>query len=97
MLTGFDYNLQIEFRTPNRREYLPRTLEPEVYRFTSNRPWTDEWKRQNDSQRFPVCVEPIKDWNFFRGDKVEVLVGRDRGKHGIISQVCHCQDKLQDS
>lgn len=82
--------MKVEFQTPNRREYQNKKLEQGVYRFTANRPWTDEWKRQNDKARRPVVVEPIRDWNFFRGDRVEVLVGRDRGKHGIVSQVsCH--------
>ncbi|OXA62470.1 hypothetical protein Fcan01_02801 [Folsomia candida] len=79
--------MKVEFQTPNRREYQNKKLEQGVYRFTANRPWTDEWKRQNDKARRPVVVEPIRDWNFFRGDRVEVLVGRDRGKHGIVSQV----------
>ena len=26
-------------------------------------------------------------WGFFRGDRVELLVGRDKGKQGIIKQV----------
>lgn len=26
-------------------------------------------------------------WSFFRGDRVEVLVGRDKGKQGIVKQV----------
>lgn len=77
----------VEFKTPNRRQYLPRKREQPVYRFTANRPWTDEWKRQNDRVRPPVLIEPIKDWCFYRGDRVEILVGRDRGKHGIISQI----------
>jgi large subunit ribosomal protein L24 len=79
--------IKVEFKTPNRREYLPKKREHYWYRFTSNRPWTEEWKRQNETLRRPVIIEPVKEWNFFRGDRVEVLVGRDRGKHGIVSQV----------
>lgn len=26
-------------------------------------------------------------WSYFRGDRVEVLVGRDKGKQGIVKQV----------
>lgn len=29
----------------------------------------------------------LENWLFFRGDRVEVLVGRDKGKQGIITQV----------
>lgn len=28
-----------------------------------------------------------ENWLFFRGDRVEVLVGRDKGKQGIVTQV----------
>ena len=28
-----------------------------------------------------------ENWSFFRGDRVEVLVGRDKGKQGIVTQV----------
>lgn len=29
----------------------------------------------------------IDEWGFFRGDRVEVLVGKDKGKQGIVTQV----------
>lgn len=81
----------IDWKTPDRINFLPRTIKSrktEKYRFTTNRPWTDEAKRQNQVDRStPVFVEPIKDWNVFRGDRVEVLVGKDRGRQGIVSQV----------
>lgn len=80
---------QVEWKTPNRPNYLPRTVKKPTYqfRFTSNRPWTDEFRRQNENRRNKVYTEPVKDWNFFRGDRVEVLVGRDRGKQGIVAQI----------
>lgn len=28
-----------------------------------------------------------EDWLFFRGDRVEILVGRDKGKQGIVNQI----------
>lgn len=34
-----------------------------------------------------MFLEPIAEWSFFKGDRVEVLVGRDKGKQGIIKQV----------
>lgn len=37
--------------------------------------------------RKKVFLEPIDEWSFFRGDRVEVLVGRDKGKQGIVSQI----------
>lgn len=30
---------------------------------------------------------PAENWSFFKGDRVEVLVGKDKGKQGIIKQV----------
>jgi large subunit ribosomal protein L24 len=35
-----------------------------------NRPWTEEFRRQNLVKRKKVFVEPIKEWAFFRGDRV---------------------------
>lgn len=29
----------------------------------------------------------VETWSFFRGDRVEILVGRDKGKQGFICQV----------
>ena len=37
--------------------------------------------------RKKVFIEPIADWSFFRGDRVEILVGKDKGKQGFVSQV----------
>lgn len=28
-----------------------------------------------------------EEWSYFKGDRVEVLVGRDKGKQGIVKQV----------
>jgi large subunit ribosomal protein L24 len=79
---------EVEYKTPNMIQYLPYVKKRKNLRFTTNRPWTDAFKKQNQgSIRQPVFIEPIKDWSIFKGDRVEVLVGRDAGKHGIVSQV----------
>jgi len=81
---------QVEWKTPDRINYLPRTVKKRAweFRFTTNRPWTDDFRRQNEVPRqHQVFVEPIKEWSIFRGDRVEILVGRDRGKQGIVSQI----------
>lgn len=36
---------------------------------------------------FMVLWVVSENWSFFRGDRVEVLVGRDKGKQGIVNQV----------
>jgi len=79
---------QVEWTTPNLPNYLPRQIKRKRYRFGTHRPWTDEFKKKNEGivQDF-VHVEPIRNWLVFRGDRVEVLVGRDAGKQGIVSQV----------
>jgi len=34
-----------------------------------------------------IYVQPIKEWFIFRGDRVEVLTGRDKGKQGLVNFV----------
>ncbi|XP_045455211.1 probable 39S ribosomal protein L24, mitochondrial isoform X1 [Melitaea cinxia] len=59
------------------------------FRFTTNRPWTMQFAKQNERTRQTkkVFLEPVGEWSFFKGDRVEVMVGRDKGKQGIVSQV----------
>lgn len=81
---------QVYWKTPRGvPQYLPRTVHRKKFRFTTNRPWTAQFYQQNHPNTFrnKVFVEPIKDWSFFRGDRVEVLVGKDKGKQGYISQL----------
>lgn len=33
---------------------------------------------------FYVCSEK---WSFFKGDRVQIMVGRDKGKQGIVNQL----------
>ncbi|XP_046875774.1 probable 39S ribosomal protein L24, mitochondrial [Hypomesus transpacificus] len=64
---------------------------PKDYRHTTNRPWTIAARRQNPpgKKRRKVFVEPIanEDWSVFRGDTVEILSGKDKGKQGKVTQV----------
>jgi large subunit ribosomal protein L24 len=79
---------QVEWKTPDLPNYLPREVKRRRVRFTMNRPWSPEFDAQNrDSHRNLIPVQPIKDWMFFKGDRVEVLTGRDKGKIGLVSQV----------
>lgn len=79
---------KVYWRTPRGfPQYLPRTVAKKKFRFTTHRPWTAEFQQQNARNRKKVFVEPILEWSFFRGDRVEVLVGPDKGKQGIVSQV----------
>lgn len=81
---------QVYWKTPRGvPQYLPRTIERKKFRFTTNRPWTGQFWQQNQpgTLRKKVFVEPIKEWSIFKGDRVEILVGKDKGKQGIVSQV----------
>uniref|UniRef100_A0AAY5KPQ5 Large ribosomal subunit protein uL24m n=1 Tax=Esox lucius TaxID=8010 RepID=A0AAY5KPQ5_ESOLU len=64
---------------------------PHDYRFGTNRPWTIAAKRMNPpgKKRRKVFVEPIPydEWSVFRGDTVEILSGKDKGKQGKVTQV----------
>lgn len=85
----FNY-LQVYWKTPRGKpNYLPKTVERHRFRFTTNRSWTGQFKQQNmpGTIRKKVFIEPIENWSFFRGDRVEVLVGKDKGKQGIVSQI----------
>lgn len=68
-----------------------RVVVPKDYRFGTNRPWTPAAKRLNPpgKKRRKVFVEPIAahDWPVFRGDTVEILKGKDKGKTGKVIQV----------
>ncbi|XP_072946472.1 large ribosomal subunit protein uL24m [Epargyreus clarus] len=81
---------QVYWKNPSGYPQYPAAqVARKKYRFTTNRPWTANFRRQNDRgvQRKKVFLEPIKDWSFFKGDRVEILVGKDKGKQGIVSQV----------
>ncbi|XP_055837394.1 probable 39S ribosomal protein L24, mitochondrial [Episyrphus balteatus] len=81
---------QVYWKTPRGLpNYLPKTLERKKFRYTTNRSWTGQFRQQNlpGTIRKKVFIEPIEEWNYFRGDRIEVLTGKDKGKHGIITQV----------
>ncbi|XP_054159251.1 probable 39S ribosomal protein L24, mitochondrial [Oppia nitens] len=80
----------IEWRTPRLINYNPRTVRwrKRAY-YDMSRPWTDEFQQLNaPNVDIPtIFVEPIKKFYIFRGDRVEILVGKDKGKHGIVNYV----------
>ena len=63
-----------------------RSFVPVVH--NTDRPWTSQYWAQNQPglnlQRKPRAhvVEPIReeDWMWFRGDRVEIMKGPDKGK-----------------
>lgn len=81
---------KVYYRTPRGHpQYLNRTIKKKNYHFTTDRPWSMGFQRANEPgvHHPKVFLEPIRDWSFFKGDRVEILTGRDQGKQGIINQV----------
>ena len=39
------------------------------------------------SYREMQIILPLKDWHFYRGDRVEIMIGKDAGKQGIVNSV----------
>ncbi|KAL8606336.1 hypothetical protein ACOMHN_050816 [Nucella lapillus] len=68
-----------------------REIRRKDWYYDENRPWTDAAKvanAPNKRHRHPL-LEPIadEDWTVFKGDRVEVLSGPDKGKLGIINSI----------
>jgi len=83
----------IEYKTPELIQYQNRTVRKPAHKYVFNteRPWTEGFQNYNDRWVNPpekhTLVQPIRHWMIFKGDRVEVLTGRDRGKQGLVSQV----------
>lgn len=79
-------------RAPNLPQY-----EQKIFRYKRSRnayydqwrPWQQEFQRLNaNGVKIPkIFVEPIRELGFYRGDRVEVLKGPDKGKQGIINYI----------
>ncbi|XP_068893522.1 large ribosomal subunit protein uL24m [Tenebrio molitor] len=81
---------QVEWKNPKGIQYKANAvIKRTKYKFGMHRPWTAEFREENSPGVYhaKVFVEPIKKWSFFRGDRVEVLVGKDKGKQGIVKQI----------
>lgn len=54
-----------------------------------HRSWSAQFQQQNaPNVKTPtIFVEPIKEWSIFRGDRVQILRGKDCGKQGIVNYV----------
>jgi len=85
---------KVEYKSPDEVQYLQKMYISPIRRHTLERPWTDQYWQEHPPFRkeeddFPPVVEPIKDddWMWFRGDRVEVMVGPDKGKQGYINMI----------
>jgi len=50
-------------------------------RYGTHRQWTAEFYQENmpGKKINAELIEPLVNWSFFVGDRVEILVGRDKG------------------
>uniref|UniRef100_A0A023FK76 Large ribosomal subunit protein uL24m n=1 Tax=Amblyomma cajennense TaxID=34607 RepID=A0A023FK76_AMBCJ len=79
---------QVEWRTPKGPQYRPAVIQRKKYYYGLARPWQTEFWNENmpGVPSRHVYVEPIV-WTVFRGDRVEILVGKDKGKQGIVNYI----------
>lgn len=81
---------QVQWRNPKGIQYKPNAvIERKNFYFSTHRPWTLQFRQENapGTRRKKVWIEPLKEWSHFRGDRVEILVGKDKGKQGIIKEI----------
>jgi large subunit ribosomal protein L24 len=79
---------KVEWRTPRGLpQYQVRDVGRKNWHFGLDPPWTGGFARQNERRHPKVFLEPIAEWSVFKGDRVEVLRGPDKGKQGLVSKV----------
>ncbi|XP_060532870.1 large ribosomal subunit protein uL24m [Cylas formicarius] len=79
---------QVYWKNPKGIQYKPNAvIKRKKFNFTTNRPWTAAFRDENQGVPRKVFVEPIKNWSWFRGDRVEILVGKDKGKQGYVRDI----------
>lgn len=80
----------VKYKTPKGRNFQRRT---ERYNynpyFDKDKPWSAEFQSNNqEGFNYPrIYVEPLKRFPIFKGDRVEILAGKDKGKFGVVSYV----------
>jgi large subunit ribosomal protein L24 len=62
-----------------------------TYRHTEYRPWSMQEKGLNHptkaiSNRRKLIHAPLPEWEIFKGDMVQVLIGKDKGRRGEVTQ-----------
>jgi len=86
---------KVEWKTPDGPQYQRKMRVAPIVRHTMERPWDFRYWQSNppfktgkEQPEAPV-VYPIKDddWMWFRGDRVEIMKGEDKGKQGYINMI----------
>jgi len=71
--------------------YIPTIKLTKISEFDMNRTWSTDYEQTNglDSKGKPPLIQPIRneDWMWFKGDRVEITTGKDKGKQGYINYV----------
>lgn len=80
---------QIEFKTEKAPQFQDKVIKRETFTYGMHRPWTKEFYQENMPGKYVEkdVVEPIKEWTIYRGDMVQILKGKDKGKHGIVNYI----------
>jgi len=82
---------KIKYKSPIGPEYIPRLQTVNVNYHSLDRPWSSQYWAKNPATqpKETAVVEPIleENWMWFRGDRVEILTGPDKGKQGYINMI----------
>ncbi|BES99469.1 ribosomal protein L24 [Nesidiocoris tenuis] len=80
----------VEWRNPRGYpQYMPKQIVKKKTYYNVEKPWTAQFQQNNapNVRHRKVFVEPVLNWSFFVGDRVEILTGPDKGKQGTICEV----------
>lgn len=81
---------QVYWKNPKGPQYKPNVeVKRKKFKYTVDHPWTSQFQQENmpGSRHTKVWVEPVKEWSYFRGDRVEILEGKDKGKQGFVTSI----------
>jgi len=82
---------KIKYKSSNGPEFIPKLETVTIHKHTLDRPWTQQYWMKNPAkgQFEDAVIEPIlqEDWMWFRGDRVEIMKGPDKGKQGYINMI----------
>ncbi|XP_034239879.1 probable 39S ribosomal protein L24, mitochondrial [Thrips palmi] len=77
----------VTYRTPRGINYRPKEQRTFKNYVGLERPWAFESENEKEDINYSPFVEPLRHWFFFKGDRVQVLVGKDAGKQGLVELV----------
>ena len=84
---------KVMHKSEDHPSYVPRLNKWKAQVHGIERPWADHyWEnftRAFDEDEHPDIVQPIceDEWMWFRGDRVEIMTGKDKGKQGYIMYI----------